>query len=178
MTIDGKTFPRNTTGFIRFDYLEVFRELPWTETKSFWEEVPGGKVEINWECGGVEDINGYRDLCYVNTSYLHKKWKRLGYLPGKWRVGEIFIHEDEPVGKDIKRDVWPRMPMELSKEGFYLTYYGKLQVHEFYKAVPDKNDYETQFKVFPTPETQICEYFPLYDVTSKFTKEGEEWITL
>ena len=74
--------------------------------------------------------------------------------------------------------MWPRLPIRLPEDRMYLVYHGKMQVHEFWHAMPHRIDYETRFKIMPTAETKLGEYFPQHDLTLQYAKEGDEWTIL
>lgn len=151
--INGILFPERVMGFVRFNYNEVFKNIPWISVKSYWEN----KV-ISWNCGEIEQFNGQKKIITKNIgSSIHPCWKQLGYFPCYWRRSRIVV--DKPVGTD-PFDAWPSAEIEIKKNYYVIVFSGEIAIHEICKPIPkQKGLFQHQILVNPLQTSKLAKYY-------------------
>jgi len=157
-TIHGRLFPWNVKGFIRFNYNEVFEDVPWNTSTSWWE-----MNKIIWNGGAIPfraSSKKKRLIQEYSEKDIHKRWRRLGYFPTFWRVGKTFVSEKQPVGKNIENEIWPKPKFAFYEPNQYvLVYHGEVVIHELCRPVPwKKNEFQREFSINPGKKCRLFNY--------------------
>lgn len=169
--IHGNMFPWNTKGFIRFDYNELFGNVPWDVATSWWT-----KTEITWEGGTIPYIDSHKKRRIYQEypeAKIHRRWQELGYFPTYWRTALLDISQNEPINKNVKRDTWPQpYGIFYHPNQFVLIYFGTVAVHEMCRPIPwKKNTFRHDFTVNPTENCRLFNYCHYSDLMLEIIEE-------
>ncbi len=163
--INGNLFPKNVSGFVRFNYNETFKNIPWNSIKSHWK----GK-KIFWNRGKIEQFDGIKEIIVKNTGTpIHPCWKKIGYFPCYWRSAKIIV--DTPVGMN-PLDAWPISKYEIKEDVYIIVFSGEISVHEICQPIANKPIFEHQILVNPTQVSKIARYYKNEDFMVNFINQN------
>lgn len=171
--IHGRLFPWNVRGFINFDYNEVFKDIPWNTSVSWWE-----MSQIIWNGGTIpfrENLKTKQITQEYDEKRIHKRWRDLGYFPTFWRVAYTSIPEEDAIGKNVENEIWPRPKFLFYEPNQYvLVFFGEVVIHELCRPIPWKrNEFQRDFSVNPGKNCRLFNYCHYDDLLIEIIKEDE-----